>query len=183
MGEIAEDTQRAPEGQDEQFWHLYRTGLPHVYGYLLRRSDRATAEDLTQEVFVDLARRARSGAGLHGLTVGWLLTVARSRLLDHVRAQQRADRKLRLAWSAAGPETRGGMARVDPADEAVAPAAERALETLPAIQRCVLVLHHVDGYSIAEVAESIGRTVRATESLLARARRAFRAAFTEAADA
>lgn len=163
------------------FWELYRAGLPHVYGYLLRRSDRTTAEDLTQDVFVDLARRARSEAGLDGLTVGWLVSVARSRLIDHMRAKQRADRKLRLAWSASMPDVHE-IDRFDPADATLAPAAERALAALPTVQRCALVLHHIDGYSVAEVAESIGRSVRATESLLARARRAFRAAFTEAVD-
>jgi RNA polymerase sigma-70 factor (ECF subfamily) len=183
VGDIAGEAERATASGNDRFWDLYRAGLPHVYGYLLRRSDRVTAEDVTQDVFVELARRARSTAGLEGLTVGWLLAVARSRLLDHVRAQQRGERKLRLAWSAAEPDVRSGMTGVDPTDEALAPAAERALEALPAIQRCALMLHHVDGYSVAEVAESIGRSVRATESLLARARRTFRTAFTEAADA
>jgi RNA polymerase sigma-70 factor (ECF subfamily) len=180
--DIAAEDSPDSAAQHERFWQLYEEGLPHVYGYLLRRSDKATAEDLTQEVFLDLARRARGG-GAHELTVGWLMVVARSRLLDHVRARQRADRKLRLAWSATDAQERDGMVDVDPTDAGLEPATERALDALPQVQRCVLVLHHLDGYSVGEVATAIGRSVRATESLLARARRAFRTAFEEASDA
>ena len=64
-----------------------------------------------------------------------------------------------------------------------ASATERALGELAEVERCVLVLHHLDGLSVADVADSIGRSMRATESLLARARRKFRAAFEETADA
>jgi RNA polymerase sigma-70 factor (ECF subfamily) len=180
--DIAAEDSRSGADRQERFWQLYEEGLPHVYGYLLRRSDKTTAEDLTQEVFLDLARRARHG-GAQELTVGWLMVVARSRLLDHLRARQRADRKLRLAWSATDAHERDGLVDVDPTDAGLEPATERALDALPQVQRCVLVLHHLDGYSVGEVATAIGRSVRATESLLARARRAFRTAFEEAPDA
>jgi RNA polymerase sigma-70 factor (ECF subfamily) len=181
VGGIVAEAERVGGGED-RFWQLYDEGLPHVYGYLLRRSDRATAEDLTQEVFVGLARRVRAGTVGESLTVGWLLTVARSRLLDHMRALQRSERKLQLAWSAAEPEARAGMVDVDPSAEDLAPTTERALEALPPVQRYVLVLHHLDGYPVADVADAIGRSVRATESLLARARRTFRAEFEGAGD-
>ena len=164
----------------ERFWQLYSESLPYVYGFFLRRCAKEVAEDLTQEVYLDLARRARRGDDLSALTVGWLRTVARSRLIDHVRAEARRERKLSLAWSAVSPEERAGIgvgttaALVD-----LGPATEHALEVLSTAERCALVLHHLDGLSVADVASSIGRSVRATESLLARARRKFRAAFEE----
>jgi RNA polymerase sigma-70 factor (ECF subfamily) len=165
---------------EERFWRLYAESLPHVYGFLLRRCGKDVAEDLTQEVYVDLARRARSGDDLDGLTTGWLISVARSRLIDHMRAEQRRTRKLRLAWSAAEPEQREGIVtpvEVDMAD--LGASTERALGALSTPERCALVLHHVDGMSVADVAGSMGRSTRAIESLLARARRKFRAAFDE----
>jgi RNA polymerase sigma-70 factor, ECF subfamily len=156
--------------------------LPHVYGFLLRRCDRQTAEDLTQEVYVDLVRRVRRGDELSGFTTGWLITVARSRLIDHMRAQQRRERKLSMAWSASEPSARRGITVDDTAVDMGA-ATERALSELAEAERCALVMHHLDGMSVADVADSIGRSMRATESLLARARRKFRAAFEETADA
>jgi RNA polymerase sigma-70 factor (ECF subfamily) len=154
-----------------------------VYGFLLRRCDKQTAEDLTQEVYVDLVRRVRGGDEPSGFTTGWLITVARSRLIDHMRAQQRRERKLSMAWSAAEPGERRGVV-IDSASLAeMGVATERALGELAEVERCVLVLHHLDGLSVADVASAIGRSQRATESLLARARRKFRAAFEETSDA
>ena len=167
---------------EDGFWRLYADSLPHVYGFLLRRCDQHTAEDLTQEVYVDLARRAGRGDDLATLTTGWLITVARSRLIDHLRAQQRRERKLRLAWSAAEPNDREGILVEGADDSDLEPATERALGCLTEIERSVLVLHHLDGLPVAEVASAIGRSVRATESLLARARRKFRSEFAEASD-
>lgn len=176
---------RLPVGDDglateARFWQLYEASLPQVYGFLLRRCGKDTAEDLTQEVYVDLARRARRGDDLSVLTTGWLISVARSRLIDHLRADQRRNRKLQLAWSAAAPEERDGIALgagYDIAD--LGGSTERALGALSTAERSALVLHHLDGMSVRDVAGSIGRSVRATESLLARARRKFRAAFEE----
>ena len=49
-----------------------------------------------------------------------------------------------------------------------------ALRRLSAEQRAALVLHHVDGLSVREVARQLDRSESAVESLLARARRRFR---------
>jgi RNA polymerase sigma-70 factor (ECF subfamily) len=46
-------------------------------------------------------------------------------------------------------------------------------------QRQALVLQHIEDYSVIEVAQLLGRTAKATESLLSRARAAFRDAFEE----
>jgi RNA polymerase sigma-70 factor (ECF subfamily) len=170
-----------PSSAEQRFWSLYNASLPQVYGFLLRRCGKDAAEDLTQEVYVDLVRRVRGGDDIAGFTTGWLISVARSRLIDHLRAEQRRVRKLSLAWSAAEPEERIGVMVQGGQDAAALGAStEQALEALTAGERTALVLHHLDGRSVAEVAESIGRSVRATESLLARARRKFRAAFEEA---
>lgn len=75
--------------------------------------------------------------------MGWLITVARSRLIDHVRAEQRRDRKLSLAFSAAATEERADV-HADPslALFELGPATERALDALSTAERCALVLHH-----------------------------------------
>ena len=177
----------APAGHDAstaeaRFWRLYAASLPHVHGFLLRRCDRPTAEDLTQEVYVDLVRRMRGGDDPSGFTTGWLITVARSRLIDHLRAQQRRERKLSMAWSATEERAREGVV-VDAGVADLGAATERALDGLAEVERCVLVMHHLDGSSVADIALAIGRSEQATESLLARARRKFRAAFEETADA
>ena len=176
------EVRSAPLGEavgEAGFWELYERALPSVYGYFVRRAGAAVAEDLTQEVLLQAARAFRRGETAK-LTVPWLMTVARSRLVDHHRAEARRDRKLVLAWSAQRSDSPSADADSDA--RLLTAETERALGTLPAAQRAALVLHHLDDLSVNEVAEALGRTVRATESLLARARQSFRTAM-EAAEA
>jgi RNA polymerase sigma-70 factor (ECF subfamily) len=62
-------------------------------------------------------------------------------------------------------------------------AVETAMAQLPADQRLALLFRYLDGLSVREVAEAIGRSEKATESLLARGRESFRRAFGGRTDA
>jgi RNA polymerase sigma-70 factor (ECF subfamily) len=178
VDEVAVPRDDEVQGREQQFWRVYEASVGHVYGFLVRRCDRETAQDLTQEVFLYFARRVRDGDYVSGLGTAWLLSVARSRLVDHLRAEQRRNRKLRMAWSAGDDDARRGRA-APPVLAELEVSTERALQALSSTERFALVLHHLDGVPLAEVAASLDRSVRATESLLARARRKFRAAFDE----
>lgn len=105
--------------------------------------------------------------------VAWLIGVARHKLVDHWR---RAERERRgLAALAVGQTD-------DPWDELLdTSAAYSALAQLPGPQRAALVLRYLDGLSVPEIAEHLHRTVRGTETLLARARAALRRVYREEA--
>ena len=63
-----------------------------------------------------------------------------------------------------------------------APARERAVRALASVaasQRAALVLCYVDGFSVAETAALLGKSVEAVESVLARGRRSFKRAYLE----
>jgi RNA polymerase sigma-70 factor (ECF subfamily) len=152
---------------------LYDEALPAVYGYFVRRcSDRGTAEDLTSETFLaamDAARRDVPPV----ITVPWLIGVARHKLADHYR--RRHDR-----FTVPVPETPEPAEPFDDWDaELDRIVAEAALSRLPEHHRVVLALRYLDDRSVPECAELIGRTVHATETLLVRARRAFRTEYQE----
>ena len=55
----------------------------------------------------------------------------------------------------------------------------QAMRGLPATQRAALIMHHVDGLSIKEVAAAMDRSETAIESLLSRGRERFRALYLE----
>ena len=126
-------------------------------------------------------RRVRRGDDPSTFNTGWLISVARSRLIDHMRAANDANVKRRLPGRTQRPTTSRGIVRDDSPSAELDAATESALDGLAEVERCVLVLHHLDGLSVLEIADSIGRSPRATESLLARARRKFRVAYQEAA--
>ena len=53
----------------------------------------------------------------------------------------------------------------------------KTLGILPAMYQIILIQRYIDGSSVEEIAKSIGKTYKATESLLSRARQAFKSAF------
>jgi len=146
---------------------LYDEALPQVYGYLLPRcGQKALAEDLTAETFlaaVDTVRRDQP------VTVGWLIGVARHKLVDHWRRLAREERSLALVRAEPEPPWEDGVL-----DAVIARA---ALERLGPHHRLALTLRYLDGLPVPEVARLLDRTLHATEALLVRARAAFRRAY------
>ncbi len=166
------ETAGAANDQGRALLALYDAALPEVYGYLLRRCGAAAlAEDLTADTFVAAVEAVRRGA-VPSMSVAWLITVARNKLVDHWRRVAREERMLVLVDAEAGDEAHDDWdARLD------AHLAHEVLGALGAAHRSALVLRHLDGLPVAEVARLIGRTTGATEVLLVRARRAFREAY------
>ena len=150
---------------------LFDTSVAEVHAYVWRRcGDRSVAEDITAETFLAAVQQAKDHPN-NPLTVGWLITVARSKLLNHWRSREREERRLRLVAGDASDEHDGGFGIDEGLD---LQRFEASLRALPASQQAALSLRYLDGLSVTEVATEIGRSVHATESLLARARSNFR---------
>jgi RNA polymerase sigma-70 factor (ECF subfamily) len=164
---------RPLDADPDSFRPFYDEALPVVYGYLLHRCGGApaTAEDLTQETFLAAVRELRKGRKVDNAQA-WIVGIARHKLLDHYRRQSRSERV----------QLGDGEERELPPDQDDQAARERtvaALALVPAAQRAALVLRHLDGYSVPEVAGLLGRSVEAVESLLTRGRTSFRRAYVE----
>lgn len=155
-----------------QLLALYDEALPVVYGYFVRRcGDRGTCEDLTSETFLaamDAARRKDPPP----IGLPWLMGVARHKLADHYR--RGLDRHTTPVPDP--PDTVGDDHWDAHLDRIVA---ESVLARLSEPHRAVLALRYLDDRSVPECAEALGRTVHATEALLVRAKRAFRAEYPE----
>ena len=160
---------------DAAFRRFYDEALPQIYGYLLHRCGgvAAIAEDLTQETFLAAVRELRRGRPVEA-ALPWVYGIARHKLIDHYRREERAERLLAAEVAGAPAPSRDVFA--DGGDDRLS----AALESLPVAQRAALVLRHADGCSIPEVADALGRSVEAIESLLVRARIGFRRAYQEA---
>lgn len=145
----------------------YHANSTVVYGFVAGRSgDHLVAEEITAAVFEQAAVRVARGDSAT-VTRSWLLTLARRRLIDHWRRESMANKKWRLLRPLAVSTGR------DESDLGV----ERALDALPTRQRAALILRYSDEFSVSEVAEAMDLSYVATESVLARARRGFRAAY------
>lgn len=152
---------------------IYDNALPQVYGYVLPRCGSvAVAEDVTAEAFmaavVALERQAAPQP-----TVAWLIGIARHKLVDHWRRSGREQRYLEEVG-----ETRSEVD--DPWPEVIdIDAAHAALARLTDSHRTALTLRYLDGLPVAEVADCVGRSLHATETLLVRARVALRGVYLE----
>lgn len=166
------DTATSLTDRGDELLALYDEALPSVYGYLLRRCGSPTvAEDLTSETFL-AAVDAVSRDTVRELTTAWLIGVARNKLVDHWRRRERDERRLTLLEA--------GVAEVPWEVDLDALIAHDVLAALSAQHRCALTLRYLDGLPVRDVAALLGRSVGATEVLLVRARRAFRAAYEAA---
>ena len=167
----------AAAGSWGAFADSYRSTMPAIYRYLYRGTagDVHLAEELTQATF-EIAARGYGQGRLEALEPAWLQSVARSRLIDHYRRTGRERSK--LTRIAGRRECHPG-----PMGDHQAPESLAALKVLEPQHRVALVLRYVDDLTVADVAGLLGKSVRATESLLVRARAALRVAYEEQCDA
>lgn len=163
------------------FRTFYERALPRVFGYLVARcgGDRAVAEELTQQTFVEAVRRRATFRG-EADPLTWVTGIARHKLADHFRRLDSEEhRRLRLVVrEITMNDEEARVWRLS--DERGAIVA--ALARLPALLRAVLVLHYADGLAVREVARELGRSDASVESLMTRARDAFRRAYGEHTD-
>lgn len=164
---------RAGMRDPADFERFCAAALPQVYGYLLARCrDQSLAEELTAETFIAAVRAVHRAGGAE-LSVGWLIVVARRRLVDHWRREERRARRLRLLEIEGEPI-------LDPWTEPFdVDLAVMALTSLGPHHRAALTLRYLDGLPVADVACELGRGFHATEALLQRARSALRRAYEE----
>lgn len=163
---------------ERKFREWYDVAARRVYAYLFGRcgGEASLAEELTQLTFIDAIRHRETYDG-RADSVTWLIAIGRNRLLDHLRRQEREERRrLRIVVREIAPEDsdRAAWQSHEDRDDIV-----RAMRLLPATQRAALILHHVDGLPVRDVAVAMGRSQTAVESLLSRGRERFRTVYED----
>jgi len=151
----------------------YRFALCHLAG------NHADAQDVCSDILVTAARSIKRFDPARGTLDVWLLGLARHRLARFCRG-----RRIELPFIPEIAATAKPAAPVaDPADSALTrDLVNRALAALPQRQAAVLVGKYVAGYTVDELARSAQTSTKAVESLLTRARAAFRSAFNALLD-
>ncbi len=146
-----------------------------VYGYVRRRvMPRAdVADDLTQEVFVASWQSLKNYRGDASLR-NWLLGIARHKVDDYYRKRLRT-----LDWPDAEDESVAEPSAIPAYEEQIDRASlqkktKRVLASLPEAYGLVLLWRYQEGRSAREMAELTGKTEKAIERMLARARERFK---------
>jgi RNA polymerase sigma-70 factor, ECF subfamily len=162
-------------GDLDGFEAVYREYRHTVYALCLRKtSDVADAEDLTQEVFLQVHRKVNSLRD-EAAFKGWLFRVTMNTILMHFRKRRMDALPLHyLADSDTSPilGTLQVLTVVCEPTERIALA--RAIGGLPQCRRAAVVLHDIKGMSHREVALFLGVSLNTAKSNLCRARRQLR---------
>ena len=175
-------------GDAAAFERLYARHKGPTYRYFLRHtSDRSTADELHQEVWLGVVR-ARERYVVDARFTTWLYTLARHRLVDHWRAR-RGVQFMSLDESNDGtppdrlPDGDPPADSPGPLDMVIDAEAGRrlqqALAEVPAAQRDAFLLHVEAGLSLAEIAKLCGEPAETIKSRLRYAYRRLRAALED----
>jgi RNA polymerase sigma-70 factor, ECF subfamily len=153
--------ERYLEGRLDAFDGLYTALSGRLRGYLLSQCrDPALADDLLQDCFLQMHRSRRTYEPGRPVTP-WVFAIARHVFLMKRRSLGRRLRfEERLAADAATSDVpRDDLKTLVEKDEL-----QRALDRVPADQREALLLHHVQGWSFAEIAARLGIRVNAAKT-------------------
>jgi RNA polymerase sigma-70 factor (ECF subfamily) len=158
---------RAALAGDDAAWRiLYDDAFAPLYAYVLWRCGgwRDAADDVVQDTWLTAVRRLATFDPAAGCFLGWLRGVAAHLLRNRFRRKRR-ERPLTANDQPIDPEA------------AVRERAERiacTLAGLPERYEAALRAKYLDGRSVQEIADETGESAKAVESLLTRARQAFR---------
>lgn len=139
-------------GDQEQFAVLYDQTAPRLFGLALRVvRDRAQAEEVTQEAYLDIWRMSARFDPGRGSALSWMLTIAHRKSVDRVRsaeAQTRRDTTYDLQQQSVPFDSTEESAH----RELDAQRVRKALEALTPTQREAVDLAYFGGYTHREVA-------------------------------
>jgi len=161
---------RVRAGDMAAFEALFRAEHAPLCGYAFRLTDdRALAEELVQDLFADLWSK-RDAWRVEGSVRGYLFAAVRNRALN---ARRRRVLEMRWAQEEAGADTPSLHNPPAPADAELHAAELRAelraaLDSLPERRRAVMELRWLERLSHAEIARTLGISVKGVEIQLSR---------------
>jgi RNA polymerase sigma-70 factor (ECF subfamily) len=170
--EVADAVARAKHGEPAAIRFLYLRYAGQVYGYArsILRNDH-DAEDVVQQVFTRMLTAIESYEQRTAPFEGWLLRITHNMAIDHLR---------RRARTCEAPEPLAGAGDDSGETGHLRAMIREALAELPAVQREIVVLRHIGGFSPGEIAARMGRSEDSIHGLHHRGRRALKAALAQA---
>jgi len=164
-------------GDMEKFEEIYHLHHKRVYSICFRMlQNAADAEDLTQQVFIQLFRKLHTFRGessfttwLHRLTVNQVLMHFRRRVVKTEKTTEDGSTPVRIVT---GTENPGRMALIDRI------ALNQAIGQLPLGYRMVFILHDVEGFEHDQIGKMLGCAVGTSKSQLHKARQRLRQLLT-----
>jgi RNA polymerase sigma-70 factor (ECF subfamily) len=153
--QLIQRTATGDAGALEELYSRYSTAVYSLARYMLR--NEASAEDATQDVFVNIWTKAASYRPDRGAPKSWVMSVAHNKIIDIIRSQRRhqnmGDQRdyETLDILPSGSRSTEQQAELNLEGERI----RRALDTLPDGQRAAIMLSYYEGYSQSEIAAKL----------------------------
>jgi RNA polymerase sigma factor, sigma-70 family len=167
---------RSEQDKEKIFITVYEKYIDEVYQYIYLRTglDKMLAEDITQDIFLDVYRGLWRFKGMCTERT-WIFKITRNKLNDYYRM------KYRQKFDLVDFDLEFGEKITDPGQDVEKMAEDlfekqkvlECLDQLPEHYRLILFLKYMDDRSMKEIAKITGKTPKAIESILTRARDAF----------
>ena len=149
---VLELLQKTAMGDREAFTRVYDSFSSLVFTLALRMlKTRSDAEDLLQEVFVQVWKQAESYSPERGSPEAWIINITRSRGIDKLRSIRRMEKSFVLTEDPARAESKENL-ETSAAESEAKLTVNNALAGLPDSQRKVLELAYFDGLTQSEIA-------------------------------
>ena len=143
-------------GDEDAFARLYDATSARINGLVVRLVvDRAQAEEITQEVFLEVWRTSPRFDPERGSALSWMFTLAHRRAVDRIRSAQ-ATRRRDEVYTRESQETSYDSTVDQVAAQLDAEQVRSAMGTLGENQRQALSMVYFEGHTHAEVAERLG---------------------------
>lgn len=162
--------------KEEKFISLYHAYVNEIYQYVFLHTglDTALAEDITQDIFLDLYKGLNGFKGLCSERT-WVFKIAKNKLFDFYRKKY----SQKVEFIDIDDQLSGCLSDPDQDTEQLMESALESkivwgcLNRIPQHYRITLILKYVDGKSVKQIAEIVHKSPKAVESMLQRAKNAF----------
>jgi len=153
---------------DAAFGRLVAQHIDMVFGCALRRcGDRQLSEEISQNVFAILARKAhklKAGSGL----AGWLHKTTLYETKKALRGESRRNRKMKALAEHTRTQNENNDA-TGAASSDVLPQVDEAIDELPDADRHLLLMRYFEGKNFREIAQATGKSEAASQKQASRA--------------
>lgn len=151
------------------FARLYRRHYDAVFRYCVHRLfDKATAEDVTSEVFLSVVENLGRFKGSEQDFRNWLYKIATNAVNHHLRKMARRNGLLKHAGAQVGPRTADCRDRADESSKKLA-LLKQAIFSLKPRYQTIITLRFFENLKLNEIAEVVGSSPGTVRSQLARA--------------
>ena len=177
---LADALSRVALGDRAAFGTLYRDTSAHLFGVILRiNSDRAQAEDLLQDIYVNIWRAAQSFDAARAQPMTWLISIARNRVIDSLRRRKTEVMTASVHLRSGDDDEDTDLLATLPSDtagplELLMQAAQQrevtdCVQALSAEQQQCVALAYYQGLSHSEVAAQMAQPLGTVKSWVRRA--------------